>query len=223
MSPLLRRARAHPWWTGGLIVVVLAGAGFGTYFGVRDDKAAAVSATTTTQTVSTGTIRQSVSATGTLAPAHEEDLNFTVSGQVTKVAVTQGQKVTKGQALATVDSASLAADVAQAEATVANDQAKVDDDETNAASDTQLAADKAALTAAQNQLTSAKSQLAAATLTSPIDGVVASVNLTVGQTVSGGSSSGGSGSSGSGAQSSGAGGTNGGLGAQLQQLGIEFV
>lgn len=196
MKRVWRRARVHPWLAGSLAVLVLAGAGLGTYFGVRDDKAAAATAATTTHTVGTGTIRQSVSATGTLAPASEEELNFTVSGQVTSVAVTQGQTVKKNQALATVDSASLAADVAQAEATVAGDQAKVDDDSSNGASDTQLAADQAALTAAQNQLASARDQLAAATLRSPIDGVVASVNLTVGQSVSGSGSSGSGGSDG---------------------------
>lgn len=216
MKRVWKRARVHPWLTGSLAVLVLAAAGLGTYFGVRDDKAAAATSNSTTYTVATGTIRQSVSATGTLAPASQEELNFTVSGEVTSVTATQGQAVKKGQALATVDSAALAADVAQAESTVASDQAKVDDDSTNDATDTQVAADKAALTAAQNQLTSAKNQLAAATLRSPIDGVVASVNLTVGQSVSGSGSSGGSGSNGSsgsggngGNGSSGAGGNNG--------------
>jgi membrane fusion protein, macrolide-specific efflux system len=182
-----RRVRTHPWLAGGVAVIVLAGAGSGVYFGTRNEKAAAAAATTT-QTVGTGTIKQSVSSTGTLAPASEESLNFSVSGQVTRVAVTEGQRVKKGQTLATIDSASLAAAVAQAEASVASDQAKVDDDASNGASDTQVAADDAALTAAQNQLTSARTQLADATLTSPIDGVVATVNLTVGQSVSGSAS-----------------------------------
>lgn len=207
MKRVWGRARVHPWLASSLAVLVLAAAGLGTYFGVRDDKAAAATAATTTQTVATGTVRQSVSATGTLAPASQEELNFTVSGEVTSVAAAEGKAVKKGQALATVDSAALAADVAQAQASVANDQAKVDDDGSNDATDTQVAADKAALTAAQNQLTSAKNQLAAATLRSPIDGVVASVNLTVGQSVSGSGSSGSSGSGSSG--SSGSGGAGG--------------
>jgi multidrug efflux pump subunit AcrA (membrane-fusion protein) len=182
---------------------VLAGAGFGTYFGTRTDGASAAATTTTTQTVATGSVKQSVSASGTLAPALQESLSFSASGQVTKVAVSEGQRVKKGQTLATIDSASLAVSVAQAQATVASDQAKVDDDVSNDVTDTQLAADQAALVAAQNQLASAKTQLAGATMTSPIDGVVATVNLTVGQSVSGSSSSSPSGSgSGSGAGSS---------------------
>jgi len=105
------------------------------------------------------------------------------------VAVSEGQHVKKGQTLATIDSASLQATVAQAESAVASDEARVDDDSSNDASDTQVAADKAALTAAKNQLASAKSQLASATMTSPITGVVAAVNLTVGESVSGNAAS----------------------------------
>jgi macrolide-specific efflux system membrane fusion protein len=194
MRMLPRRVRAHPWLAGGVAVVVLAGGGSAGYFLTRNDKAAAAT-TTTTQTVATGTVRQSVSATGTLAPASEENLNFSVSGEVTKVAVSEGQHVKKGQTLATIDSASLSATVAQAESTVASDEARVDDDSTNGASDTQVAADKAALTAAKNQLTSARSQLASATMTSPINGVVATVNLTVGESVSGSAASNPNGSS----------------------------
>jgi multidrug efflux pump subunit AcrA (membrane-fusion protein) len=185
---MTRTIRRHPWITGIVAALVLAGAGLGTYFGVRDDSAAAATSSTSVQTVNTGTIRQSVSATGTVAPANQENLNFSVSGQVTKVSVSEGQHVTKGQTLATVNSASLSAAVAQAESTVASDQARLDDDNNNSASNTQIAADQAALTAAQNQLATAQKQLDAATLTSPINGIVASVNLTVGQSVSGSSS-----------------------------------
>ena len=201
MNSIIPRLRSHPWRTGSVLAVVVVAAVLGTYFATRSSgSASAASPTTvTTQTVSTGTIRQSVSATGTLAPASDEQLNFAVSGTVTSVKVKVGQTVAKGQALATVSSSSLAVSVAQANATVVSDEAKVDDDETNDASDTQLAADKAALVAAKNQLASAKESLADATLTSPISGAVVAVNLTSGQVVSGSSgSSGGSGSSGAG-------------------------
>jgi len=211
MNMKLGRLRAHPWRTGFVVVLVLAGAGTAGYFAATSDGAGAATPaiSTTTQTVSTGTVKQSVSATGTLAPAEEENLNFSVSGEVTAVSVAEGQTVKKGQTLATINSAALSAAVAQAEVTVANDQAKVDDDATNDATDTQTTADKAALTAATNQLTSAKSQLAAATLTSPIAGVVAQLNLTVGQSVSGTSSSNSSSSgSGSGSSSGTGGGSN---------------
>jgi macrolide-specific efflux system membrane fusion protein len=73
-------------------------------------------------------------------------------------------------------------------------------------SSTQLNADQAALTAARNQLTNAQNSLGDATLTAPMNGTVAAVNLTVGQQVSGGSSP--SGTS-NGAASSGAGSSSG--------------
>ena len=223
MSPARRVGRVlrgHPFWSGVIVVVVLAAAASGVYFGLvaGDSTPAAAATTVRTETVSTGTIRQSVSSSGTLAPASDESLNFSSSGVVTAVNVAEGQTVTQGQALATINSASLAATVAQAQATVATDQAKVDDENTNDATATQLAADEAALAAAQNQLTSAQTALAGATLTSPISGIVASVNLSVGQSVSGSSSSSGS-SGGSGSTgSSGEGSTSSSSSAQVQVI-----
>src|ERR1700722_13538465 len=150
-----------------------------------------------------GTLRQTVSSTGTIEPAQEANLNLAVSGQVTAVAVTVGQSVKTGQVLAKVNSASLSADVAQAEATEASDAAKLSGDQAAGSGVTaaQLTADETAVTAAQNQVTDAKQALAEANLTSPITGVVAAVSLSVGQEVSGagssGSSGGGSGTGGS--------------------------
>jgi multidrug efflux pump subunit AcrA (membrane-fusion protein) len=152
------------------------------------------------------TLRQTVSSTGTIEPAQQANLNFATSGQVTSVTATVGQKVKVGQVLATVNSASLAANVAQAEATESSDAAKLSSDEaTSGVTTAQLTADKTTVTAAENQVTDAEQALAEAKLISPINGVVASVNLTVGQQVSGAGSSG-SGSSGSGG--SGAGGSS---------------
>ena len=52
-----------------------------------------------------GTMRQTVSTSGTLAPADTENLTFSTSGQVTAVNVKAGQQVTKGAVLATIDGA----------------------------------------------------------------------------------------------------------------------
>ena len=192
---------------GAAIVLVLAGVG-GYLVASGGSSPASAQVTTTKETVSTGTLRQTVTASGTLAPAVDDTLGFSSSGVVTSVVATVGQAVSKGQKLATIDSASLAATVAQDNATVATDQAKVDDDTDVSAA--QLTADQAALTAAENALSSAKTALTGATLTSPINGVVASVGLTVGEQVSG-SGSGGSGSGGSGSGSSGSGGSGSGI------------
>jgi membrane fusion protein, macrolide-specific efflux system len=149
------------------------------------------------------TLRQTVSSTGTIEPAQQANLNFAASGQVTSVAVTVGQKVKAGRVLAKVSSASLSANVAQAEATEASDAAKLSSDQTAGITGAQLTADQTAVTAAENQVTDAKQALAEANLTSPITGVVAAVNLSVGQEVSGAGSSGGGDSGTSGAGSGG--------------------
>ncbi|WP_239375867.1 efflux RND transporter periplasmic adaptor subunit [Frankia sp. Cj5] len=135
---------------------------------------------------SLGTIRQAVSATGVIQAAHEADLTFGVSGRVTTVSVTVGQQVSAGQPLATVDSAALTASVAQAQASVSTNQSRLSADQTAGATAAQLNADNQAITAAQDGLAAAQRSLAQASLTSPIAGTVAAVNLVVGQQVSGG-------------------------------------
>jgi membrane fusion protein, macrolide-specific efflux system len=211
MTVILRRLRGRPRLFLSVAVIAVLAIGIGTYAVTRGGGAAAAGTSTTVHTVATGTIKQSVSATGTLAPASQASLAFPVSGQVTAVDVAVGDKVTAGQELAKIDAASLAVGVAQAKASVASAQAKVDADATSGADATQTAADQAALTAANNQLSSAQSQEAQATMTSPIAGVVATVNLVKGQTVSATSTSGSSGTSGtSGTGTSGGGGGSGG-------------
>jgi len=192
---------------GGVVVVL--GAAGGGFWATRGSSAA----TPTYQLVAaeSSTLRQTVSSTGTIEPAQQANLNFAASGQVTSVAVTVGQKVKAGQVLATVNSASLAANVAQAKATEASDSAKLSADEAagSGVTSAQLTADEDAVTAAETQVTDAEQALAEAKLTSPINGVVAALNLSVDQQVSGAGSSG-AGSSGggsSGGGNSGAGGS----------------
>jgi multidrug efflux pump subunit AcrA (membrane-fusion protein) len=191
---------------GGVIVVL--GAAGGGYWAVSGSPAAPAP-TFQLVAAASGTLRQTVSSTGTIEPAQQANLNFATSGQVTSVAATVGKKVKAGQVLATVNSASLAANVAQAEATESSDAAKLSADQAagTAVTAAQLTADQAAVTASQNQVTDAKQALAEAKLTSPINGVVAAVSLSVGQQVSG---SGSSGSGNTGAGGSGAGGSGGG-------------
>ena len=207
MRFLVRRVRARPWLSALLaLVVVVAGVGSFWWNG-RNSKASAAPSYRLVA-ASLGTVRQSLSSSGTIEPAVQDALNFAVSGRVTSVRVTAGQRVAAGAVLATVDSASLKADLAQARASLASAQARVSADST--ASSSQLAADAAAVTAAQGQVASAQSSLAEANLTSPIAGVVAAVDLTAGEQVSG--SSGSSGSGGSGSGGSGSGGGSGGTG-----------
>jgi RND family efflux transporter MFP subunit len=136
-----------------------------------------------TQTATVGTLRLTVTGTGTLQPASAARLAFQVAGQVTAVPVSVGQQVTAGQTLATLDSAPLAAQVAQTQATLSRDQATLSADRAAGAGTDQLAADQAAVDADEAALAEARAAQSAATLTSPIAGTVAQVGVTVGEQV----------------------------------------
>src|SRR5665213_3266401 len=168
-SPKTRRFRT---WRVVTTVVLLVSAGVGTWFATRPSSAAASGVVTTTSvhTVSTGTISQTVAATGTIEPATQASLSFAVSGKVTAVDVIPGQAVAVGQTLATVDPTALNASLAQAQATLANDEAQLATDQTAGAASTQIALDNANIASAQNQVTSAQSAVTNATLVSTTAG-----------------------------------------------------
>ena len=174
-----------------------------------------LSVTTVTVPVTTGTIQQTVTSSGTIEPASQATLNFAVSGTVTAVNVKAGQTVTAGQTLATIDTTALTEQVnaAQAQLTAAEDRLATD--EANGASTSQVDSDQSSVTSAESSLSTAQTNLNDASLTSTIAGTVASVNLTVGQAVSGTGTGGGSSGNGSGATGSngtgsgGSGGTGG--------------
>ena len=186
-----RRLLGKKKWIALAGAVVVAAAAVGGWALARPDESAAT--TTITATATVGTIRQTVAATGTLAPAQRADLTFQVSGTVTTVPVAVGDKVAKGATVATLDDTDLqaAVDAAQASVSAAEDQVDAASGSTSA----QVASAQAQLAAAQSSLARAKASLADATLSSPIAGTVASVSLAVGDAV--GSGSDGSGGSGS--------------------------
>lgn len=188
MSRLLRRRSV--WAVVAALVVV---AGVGAWLLTRGGASPAVAATTTAQ-ATTSTMKQTVSATGTIDPAATADLDFAVSGTVTSVLVTEGQNVTVGQALATIDPAAAVAarTAAQASLTAADEQLTSDEDAD--ASAVQIAADKTAIVSAQASLDQAKQNVDDATLRATIAGQVTSLDLAVGDVVG---SSGGNGASGS--------------------------
>jgi multidrug efflux pump subunit AcrA (membrane-fusion protein) len=73
-------------------------------------------ATRRTTMVGKGVVQSTVSGNGTLEPAQKVELSFGASGEVTAIDVKSGEKVTKGQVLASVDSSSARASLASAEA-----------------------------------------------------------------------------------------------------------
>ena len=125
-----------------------------------------------------------------------------VSGFLTKVNVEEGQQVSKGQVLFTIDQVQLQAAVEQAQAAVAVAQANVNTAQTNAnnnkilldkniisASAYQTSVDalnaaKAQLLQAQAGLTSAKKNLSYTTVTAPVSGMVGTIPYKEGTLVS---------------------------------------
>ncbi len=190
------------------VAVLVVGAGGAFALSRRTSQTTATSQRTVAATV--GTMQQTVAATGTLAPATESDLSFTSSGTVTKLDVTVGQKVSKGEALAAIDDTALrsALDVASAQELQAQAQvtSATSAGSATAATAAQLASANASLASAQAQLSAAQSALSQSTLVSPINGVVASVGVSVGALVSGSAASAGSSTSSRSSSSGGSGG-----------------
>jgi multidrug efflux pump subunit AcrA (membrane-fusion protein) len=214
-----------PWRRRGLgalvaVVLVAAGAVGGWWWSSRAVASPTAGATTSSQLVaaSLGTVKQNVSASGTLEPASQATASFTSSGTVTAVDVEVGETVTKGQVLATIDDSDLQDAVTLAEAAVTAAQDQVDSASTTEA----LASAKAQRATARSQLADAQAALDGATLRATMSGTVASVGLAVGDSTGSGS---GSGSGGSGAAASGGAstGTSTGTTAATSSTGIQVV
>jgi macrolide-specific efflux system membrane fusion protein len=201
MLRLWRRTRV---WVRVVAIALLVGvAGAGVYwFGLREEAQAAVpEQTSTAVAASLSTIQQAVSASGTLTPAVQEDVSFTVSGTVTSVDVAVGDTVAAGQQLATVDTLALNAALLQARAELASAQASLadaqDDADGSDSSDAQIAALSAQVDVAQAAVEDAEEDMAGAMLTAPAAGLLTAVGVEVGDAVTGsGASSGGAGSAG---------------------------
>ena len=184
------RARGWRWWVAGAVVIVVA-AGLIVWRTTRGGDGSTVAAATVQ--VTSGTVKQTVSATGTLEPAKTADLDFSVSGTVTHVYVKAGDVVTKGQALAEVSDTSLVAARSAAQASYDAAVAQYSQDASDGASAVQLAADQTSVVSAKASLTSAKQDAADAVLRATIGGTVVSLDLSVGDVVG---SSGGTGGTG---------------------------
>lgn len=177
-NPLRGRRRS---WLVVPLALALAGAG-GAWLMTRDSSAATEP---TTYTVAASTMKDTVTASGTIAPRRSADLDFEVSGTVTDVYVEVGDRVTQGQALARVDDDALVASRTAAAASLTAAYTQLDDDQDADASDTQLAADQTAIVAARATLSEAKQAVEDATLRATITGTVASLDLAVGDVVGG--------------------------------------
>jgi len=107
------------YWIIGGIVLVVAGA---IVYGAMNKKSPLEY---TTADVTRGTLLQSVSETGTITPAKEIELNFSASGQLTKINVKVGDQVVPEQIVGEIDSSNLNIRRQEAAASLAVAQANV--------------------------------------------------------------------------------------------------
>lgn len=176
-----------------LAVAVLALAGVGVTALLADEADDASASTTTTTRlveVTIGAVSETVAVTGTLAPAASESLSFGAAGTVTSVAVAEGDEISAGDVLATLDSAELASAVAEAEADLASAEATLADHVASGASDAQVEASETAVAVAEDRLAVAAEDLAGAEIVAGIDGVVTGVTITEGEQLGTGGTSG---------------------------------
>jgi HlyD family secretion protein len=152
-------------------------------------------------TVTRGAITQAVTATGTLNPVVNVQVGSQVSGNISKLFADFNSQVKAGQVVAQIDPALFQATVTQAEGDLANAQAALELAKLNATRTQELFARKTSSQAdldqamanlhqaeanvkiKQGALDKAKADLDHCTITSPIDGIVISRNVDVGQTV----------------------------------------
>jgi HlyD family secretion protein len=152
-------------------------------------------------TVTRGPITQAVTATGTLNPVVNVQVGSQVSGNIAKLFVDFNSQVKAGQVVAQIDPALFQATVTQAEGDLASAQAALELAKVNATRTQELFARKTSSQAdldqamanlhqaeanvkiKQGALDKAKADLEHCTITSPIDGIVISRNVDVGQTV----------------------------------------
>ncbi|MCX6399492.1 MAG: efflux RND transporter periplasmic adaptor subunit [Propionibacteriales bacterium] len=185
MKRLLSRVRP-PWHRPRRLVLVLlalvvVSGVAGAWLLLRDDAPAA--AASTTATVASQTLKETVTASGTVAAATTAELSFAVSGTVTDVFVEPGDTVRKGQKLAAIDDTVLQAELAAAQSALDAAQTAQSEHLSDGSSDEQVAADEAAVVSAESSLAQAEEAVSDAVLRSTTAGTVTAVGLEVDDTV----------------------------------------
>lgn len=198
-------------WALGLLCLVVAVIAITSIGSSSADSAA----TQRTATAERGVVQSTVSGNGSLEAAQQVELNFGSSGaKLTEIDVEAGQKVSKGEVLARIDSSSARASLASAEAQLSEAEETLEaaaESSSPAGATVSVATAEAKLRQARLSVKSARQEVRETALRAPISGTIASVTGSVGETVSGeGTAAGG----GSGAESGSGGGAGlGGLGA----------
>ena len=117
------------------------------------------------------------SASAIVVPVKKVELSFPLSGAVKTVEVEAGDSVKAGETLVTLETAILEAKVKEVEAAVVTEQTQVAYLVRTGTDNERLQAAKANVDRAQAAVEIAKTQLAQAALVAPIDGTIASVDI----------------------------------------------
>jgi HlyD family secretion protein len=190
-----RNARRLIW---PLVVAVLAGGvGVGWYFNQPSGSPLHYE----TAAVTRGELTQVVTASGQLNPLVKVDVGSQISGIIQKLVVDFNASVTAGQVIAQLDAATYEANLIQAQGNLANAKAAAELAQLNAERAKTLQTEKlnakaeyekavadlhqaeAAVKVNEGSLIKAQVDLARCTIYAPIDGIVISRNVNVGQTV----------------------------------------
>src|SRR6266540_6043777 len=191
-STKLRRLK-RPW----LLVVLACGVGLGWYLNQSPESALRYE----TAVASRGELTQLVTASGQLNPVVKVEVGSQISGIIQKLVVDFNSTVKEGQIIAQIDPATYEANLIQAEGNLANARAAAELAHLNADRAQALQADRlspkaeydkavadlhqaeAAVRISEGALKKAQVDLSRCTIYAPIDGIVISRNVNVGQTV----------------------------------------
>lgn len=177
-----RWARTRPVVTAGISLAVIALVAL--WFATRPAPPKGTEYDVVAVTRSTQT--QTVALSGTIYARDQSNATFKVPGTITGVFVKVGDKVARGTPLAAIETRDLSDAVAIADANAAAARAQLRSvQDSGRATAAQLQAARAQVRSAEASLTNARNRLMDATLTSPIEGVVARVDYEVGDQVTG--------------------------------------
>ena len=187
------------WIVAAIVIVVIIGA-----FWVFSGSKAKSQVDFATGKVQTGSVSNSITATGTIEPVTEVEVGTQVSGIIDKIYIDYNSIVKQGEIIAEMDKVTLLSDLQSAQATYNGAKAEYeyqkklyernqklhekqlisDTDYESSTYDYQRA--KSTYEQTQAELSKAERNLSYATITSPIDGIVTSKDVEEGQTVASG-------------------------------------
>ncbi len=143
-------------WVIGVIAVAILGGG---YLAYRGSANSAATKKTNTIAVVKGNLVTTISGSSNIAAKSAVSLAFQSSGVIKDVLVAEGEKVAKGQILATLDGRDLQYSLDSAKASLDSAQAKLAQLTSGAGRTSDLTSAQAAVTSAEAQLSSAQERL----------------------------------------------------------------